>query len=125
MYNRSPTKETEGKAMKGKKRKKRKISLPVIITILIHIIFITPTTLADPIYAVFTPTPKMEVIAVSKTIDSLAISSYGKILNEFTYKKEEIYTEILKEKCNNKVIVQKNYKPPQRKKGVDIWVIII
>ena len=49
----------------------------------------------------FTPTPKVEVIAVSKTIDSLAISSYGKILNEFTYKKEDIYTEILKEKCKN------------------------
>jgi len=46
----------------------------------------------------FTPTPKVEVIAASKTIDSLEISSYGNILNEFTYKKEDIYTEILKEK---------------------------
>ncbi|MEI6857927.1 hypothetical protein [Psychrilyobacter sp.] len=49
----------------------------------------------------FTPTPKVEVIKVSQTMDSLAISSYGKMLNEFTYKKEEIYTEILKEKCEN------------------------
>jgi hypothetical protein len=46
----------------------------------------------------FTPTPKMKVVAVSKTVNSLEISSYGKILNEFTYKKEDIYIEILKEK---------------------------
>jgi len=46
----------------------------------------------------FTPTPKTEVIEVSKTSDSLEISSYGYILNEFTYEKEDIYIEILKEK---------------------------
>jgi len=46
----------------------------------------------------FTPTSKVEIIAASKTMDSLEISSYGMILNEFTYKKEDIYTEILKEK---------------------------
>jgi len=49
----------------------------------------------------FVPTSKVEVISLSKTTDSLAISSYGKILNEFKYKKEEIYTEILKERCKN------------------------
>lgn len=45
-----------------------------------------------------TPTPKEDVITASKTVDSLEISSYGMILNEFTYKKEDIYTEILKQK---------------------------
>lgn len=49
----------------------------------------------------FTPTPKVKVIEASKTIDSLAISSYGNLLNEFTYNKEDIYSEILKEKCKN------------------------
>lgn len=48
-----------------------------------------------------TPISKVEVISMSKTMDSLAVSSYGKMLNEFTYKKEHIYTEILKKKCEN------------------------
>jgi hypothetical protein len=47
----------------------------------------------------FTPTPKVEIIELSKTINSLSVSSYGNLLNEFEYKKEDIYTEILKEKC--------------------------
>ena len=46
----------------------------------------------------FTPVSKVEAVAASKSSNSLEISSYGKILNEFTYKKEDIYTEILKEK---------------------------
>jgi hypothetical protein len=46
----------------------------------------------------FTPTPKEEVISYSNTSNSLEIVTYGKILNEFTYEKEGIYTEILKSK---------------------------
>lgn len=49
----------------------------------------------------FTPTPKAEIIELSKTVGSLSVSSYGKILNEFRYEKEDIYTEILKERCKN------------------------
>jgi len=46
----------------------------------------------------FTPTPKIKIVTGSKRSDLLEIISYGNILNEFTYKKEAIYTDILKEK---------------------------
>ena len=44
----------------------------------------------------FTPTPKGDIISYALKSHSLEVVSYAKILNEFTYDKEGIYTEILK-----------------------------
>ena len=45
----------------------------------------------------FVSTSKKETVTRSGASNSLRISSYGKILNEFTYEKEKIYIEMLKE----------------------------
>ena len=48
-------------------------------------------------YNNFIPTSKEKIVVKSKAHSLLTISSYGKILNEFTYQKEDIYIEMLKE----------------------------